>query len=149
MLSIKTAFVSLKLVVQYYGIPGDMSGGAIMTDALEEGEEKANSVVWVLLRALVTQPLPSNRNRRGMIKGLVAISQPYSHPQPTTPPPTHTLEQIPSLMPTLFHSFVRFLYGNTCLPLLVYCFRRVRNSRLGAIRVAELQLAAVRLINSE
>lgn len=118
-----------------------------MTDAPEEGEEKANSVVWVLLRALVTQPLPSNRNRRGMIEGLVAISQLYSHPQPTTPPPTHT--HLNTLLLSCPPSFVRFLYGNTCLPLLVYFFRRVRNSRLGAIRVAELQLAAVRLINSE
>lgn len=114
MLSIKTAFVSQNLVVQYYGIPGDTSGGAIMTDAPEEGEEKANSVVWVLLRALVTQPLPSNRNRRGMIKGLVAISQPYSHPQPATPPPTHTLKRTPCVMPTLFRSLVFYMEIRAC-----------------------------------
>ncbi|CAM4645413.1 unnamed protein product [Leuciscus chuanchicus] len=33
-----------KSLVQYYGIPGDMSRRAIITDAPEEGEEKANGV---------------------------------------------------------------------------------------------------------
>lgn len=45
---LRALFVLQKSLVQYYGIPGDMSRRAIMTDAPEEGEEKANSVVWVL-----------------------------------------------------------------------------------------------------
>lgn len=45
---LRVFFVLQKSLVQYFGIPSDMSRRAIMTDALEEGEEKANSVVWVL-----------------------------------------------------------------------------------------------------
>ncbi len=45
---LRALFVLQKSLVQYYGIPGDMSRRAIMTDAPEEGEEKTNSVVLVL-----------------------------------------------------------------------------------------------------
>lgn len=45
---LRALFVLQKSLVQYYGIPGDMSRRAIMTDAPEEGVEKTNSVVLVL-----------------------------------------------------------------------------------------------------